>query len=244
MREMSIALLAASLVAVASTGHAAAPRSAGEGWALRHRPTRGLAELGLLGGAFLPRNHELYDPRRGYEPLRRAGPEFGLRFAYYPLAVLGLELESAVMPTRTTISASPATVIAVRAHAIAQLPYRLTPFVLLGYGALAQSGRRLGTDLDFGLHFGGGLKLFLNHWVALRLDLRSNLAARHGAQNVRTQHLELLLGLGVTLGRPPAPRRPAPPAPPSSVPQDRCSPGGPTTDVCPAAARPPEAPRP
>lgn len=240
MREMSIALLAASLlVATASTSQAAAPRPHGEGWFHRHRPTRGLAELGLYTGAFFPRHHELYGPRGAYEPLRPAGPAFGLRFAYYPLAWLGLEVESATMPTRTTITDSPATIVAARGHAIAQLPYRLTPFVLVGFGALIQTSRRLGDDVDTGMHFGGGLKLLLTRWVALRLDLRSNVAGKYGPEG-RTQHLEALIGVSVTLGRrAPAPR-PAP-APPRPVPQDRCSTAGPTTDACPPA---PAEPRP
>lgn len=235
MREMSIALLAACLlVATASTSRAAAP-PARQGWLQRHRPTPGLAELGLHTGAFFPRDHELYGPRVAYEPLRPAGPELGLRFAFYPLAWLGLEAESAVMPTRTTLTDSPAAVVAARAHAIAQLPYRLAPFVLLGYGALIQTSRRLGTDIDPGMHFGAGLKLFLTPWVALRLDLRSNVAGQHGQRGGRTQHLEALLGVSVTLGRR------APERPPRPVPQDRCSAPGPTTDACPT---PPAEPRP
>jgi len=216
MREMSIAALALCMVvASVSTGRAAAPQARGEGWFLRHRPSPGLAELGLHAGAFFPRNHELYGPRVAYEPLRSAGPELGLRFAYYPLAALGLELESAVMPTRTTITDSPATVVAARGHLIAQLPYRLAPFVLVGYGALVQSSRRLGNDLDSALHYGGGLKLFLTRWVALRLDLRANATGQHGSTGGRTQHLEALVGVSVTLGRRADPRNQA-------VPQDRC----------------------
>lgn len=222
MREMSIAALALGLVfASASTSRAAAPPARGEGWFLRHRPGPGLAELGLHGGAFFPRNHELYGPRFAYEPLRSAGPELGLRFAYYPLAFLGLELESAVMPTRTTITDSPATVVAARGHLIAQLPYRLAPFVLVGYGALIQSSRRLGNDLDSALHYGGGLKLFVTRWVALRLDFRANATGQHGTTGGRTQHLEALVGVSVTLGRRPLTARARPdrsPAPKDSPP--------------------------
>ena len=239
MREMSIALLAASLVvATASTSHAAAPSSGGEGWFLRHRPTRSYAELGMFAGAFLPRDHELHGPRVSYEPLRRVGPDLGVRFGFYPLAYLGLEIESAMMPTRTTISDSPATVVAARAHVLAQLPYRLTPFILVGYGLLAATSRRLGTDVDPALHYGGGLKLFLNRWVALRLDFRSNVTAQVGPKGGRTQHLEALLGVSVTLGRQPPQARhklaARPPSPP--VPQDRCR--ATATDACPTEARP------
>jgi hypothetical protein len=237
MRDLTIVLLAAIVVAP-STAAAAAPPSRGEGWFVRHRPTRGLAELGIHGGAFIPRNHELYNSASTYEPLRRVGPEFGVRFGFYPLRVLGLELESAVMPTRTTISDAPATVVGARAHLIAQLPYRLTPFILVGVGLLIQTSRRLGTDLDPGPHFGGGLKLFLTPLLALRLDLRSNIAAQAGTTGGRTQHLETLLGISVTLGRPAKPRPRAP------GPQDRCQDSRATTDGCPTAGAKPRDARP
>ena len=87
--------------------------------------------------------------------------------------------------------------------------------MLVGYGALVQSSRRLGNDLDSALHYGGGLKLFLTRWVALRLDLRANATGQHGTTGGRTQHLEALVGVSVTLGRRADPRNQA-------VPQDRC----------------------
>lgn len=222
LRRMWSVVLAASLVVAASAeaGRAAEPASARETWFLRHRPTRGLAELGVHGGAFLPRQHELFDPRRRYEPLRRVGPEFGARLGFYPLAFLGVELESGLMPTRTTISDSPALVIALRAHAIAQLPYRLAPFVLLGVGALLQSSRRLGHDLDPALHFGGGLKLFLTRTIALRLEFRAHSSGQSGVSSGHTRHLEALIGVSVTLGRRPAAR----PRPPVAAPPRRPQP--------------------
>lgn len=207
------AVFAASLVvaAGASTGPSAGPSAGREGWFLRHRPSRGLAELGVHGGAFVPRKHELFDPHTRYEPLRRVGPEFGVRFGFYPLSFLGAELESGLMPTRTMISDSPALVVGLRAHAIAQLPYRLAPFVLVGVGALLQSSRRIGNDADPALHFGGGLKLFLTRVVALRLDLRAHSTAKGGLSSGSTRHLEALIGLSITLGRQP-PARPRAPA--------------------------------
>lgn len=213
MRALSVALLAACLVGgAASTSRAAPPRASGEAWIQRHRPSRGLVELGVHAGAFLPRDHELFDPRRAYEPLRRVAPAFGARLAYYPLAFLGAELESAAMPGRAATSGEPATIVALRAHAIAQLPYRLAPFALVGLGAMIQTSRRLGSDVDPVLHYGGGLKLFLHRMIALRLELRANATGRHGQVSGRTHHLEALLGVSLTLGRPP-PTRPRAPAP-------------------------------
>lgn len=212
MRALSVALLAAGLVGAAASTSRAAPGATGETWLQRHRPIRGLAELGVHAGAFFPRDHELFDPRRAYEPLRPVAPAFGARLAYYPLAFLGAELESAAMPGRGATSGEPATVVALRTHAIAQLPYRLAPFALIGLGAMIQTSRRLGGDVDPVLHYGGGLKLFLHRMIALRLELRANATGRHGQVSGRTHHLEALLGVSLTLGRPP-PSRPRAPAP-------------------------------
>lgn len=231
MRAVSMALIVAGLVGgAASTSSGAAPRTPGEAWFLRHRPVRGLAELGLHAGAFFPRDHELFDPRRVYEPLRPAAPEFGVRLAYFPLAFLGAELESATTPGRTATSGEPATVVALRAHVIAQLPYRLAPFVLIGYGALIQTSRRLGADVDAALHYGGGLKLFVTPIVALRLDFRADATGQYGQVGGRTQHLAALLGVSLTLGRP-SPARPR-----SHAPKAMCS--GPASDPvdCPPRA--------
>jgi OOP family OmpA-OmpF porin len=193
----------AVIVAAILTGVAAAPRAAeaaAERWVLRHRPTRGMAELGVFGGVFLPRNHELYDPRRTYEPLRAAGTVLGVRFGFYPLAFLGAEVEGAFSPMRTT-EAAQVTVVGLRALAVAQLPYRVAPFVALGIGALGLSGHRLGTDFDPAVTFGGGLKIYVHPLAAIRVDARAHSTASSGFAGGSTRHVEVLLGVSLTLGR-------------------------------------------
>src|SRR5690606_30803315 len=69
----------------------------------RYVPEANLWELGLFGGMMFPSSsHQLYDPALTsavQQPFEPAG-EIGVRFAYYPLAFLGGELEAAAMPSK------------------------------------------------------------------------------------------------------------------------------------------------
>jgi OOP family OmpA-OmpF porin len=93
----------------------------------------------------------------------------------------------------------------VRGHLVAQLGLgSITPFVLVGAGGLGVASPRevLGNDIDPALHFGGGLKFYLNRWVMLRLDVRDIVSYKQGVDEVFESHnLEALLGLGFTFGR-------------------------------------------
>jgi len=167
----------------------------------RHMPTRGMMEVGIFGGIMITsQQHELYDPNNAWVRYKRIAPDIGLRFAYYPLSFLGLEVEGAVMPTKTETDQS-AILYGFRGHVLAQLPRRIAPFALIGIGALGASSETLGVDIDPALHFGGGVKFFLNDRVALRLDVRDNVSAAVAVENGRTNYIEILLGLSATLGR-------------------------------------------
>ncbi len=190
----------------AATPAAATPAAttpAATPWIKRHRPARNLLELGVFAGVMVPaKDHELYNPAVdgvSWQPYRRAAPDFGLRFGYYPLAVLGLEIEGAVAPTKTAVDGARAVLGSFRGYALAQLPYRVTPFALFGVGILGTTG--LGKDNDPVLHFGGGVKFYMNDLLALRLDVRDSVGTRHGQAQGRTHYLEVLLGLSVVLGR-------------------------------------------
>jgi OOP family OmpA-OmpF porin len=172
-------------------------------------------ELGIYGGVFFPaRRHELYDtddalPDQGFKPLRPVAPSLGLRAGYYPLRFLGLEAEGGAMPTRTEDDER-APLWNLRGHLVGQLGLSsVTPFVLLGTGAVAVNSARdaLGRDVDLALHFGAGVKFYLHHNLALRLDVRDVVSARRGVDEGLAHSPEILLGLSVTLGR----KRPAPP---------------------------------
>lgn len=98
-----------------------------ERWIKRHRPTALTFEIGVFGGVLVPpSNHELYVPSFGHQEFTAVAPDVGLRLGFYPLSFLGLEVEGAVMPTRTEDD-SAATIFGFRGHALGQLPYRVLP---------------------------------------------------------------------------------------------------------------------
>ncbi len=171
----------------------------GTPWIKRYRPTRNMFEAGLYGGVLLPaKDHELYLPTETWQPYARVAPDIGLRFGYLPLSFLGIEIEGGVAPTKTEDGGG-ALLGMFRGHLLAQLPYRIAPFVVVGIGMLGTTA--LGKDVDPALHFGGGVKFYINNLLALRLDLRDNVSTARGVEAGRTHHPEFLLGLSVTLGR-------------------------------------------
>ncbi len=173
-----------------------------EKWIKRYRPTRHQMELGIYGGVMLPNTeHELYDVNKRWEPYKKVAADLGLRFGYSPLSFLGLEVEGGVMPTKTRDSGARALLGAFRGYAVFQLPYRIAPFVLVGAGVLGTNGSGLGNDVDPALHFGGGVKFYINRLLALRVDVRDNVTAQHLIDNGRTHHVEVLLGLSLLLNR-------------------------------------------
>jgi OOP family OmpA-OmpF porin len=174
-------------------------------------------ELGLFWGAFIPSSkHELYDADRStvtWHKLERVTPELGLRAAFFPLRVLGVEAEGALLPSQTRDTGDSLTLWALRGHVILQAPTKtLVPFVLGGGGVLGlSSGKRmLGSDVDASAHAGVGVKAYVSKDLALRLEGRGNLTQGYGADK-RVVHWEGLLGISVVLGRPEIP-----PPPPDS----------------------------
>lgn len=198
-------------------------------WIRRWRPEARMVELGAYGGVLLLNSdHELFDPDvsvpiQGWQPMRRLNPDFGARIGYYPFRFVGFEAEGGAMPSKLD-DGSPSLPFTVRGHVIAQLGrWSVTPFVLLGGGMLGiNSSGPLGTDIDPALHFGGGVKVFINRWVMLRLDVRDVISHQLGVDQVFNAHnLEALLGLSVTLNRQNTQPRPEPRQPPPVEPRDR-----------------------
>jgi len=172
-----------------------------EPWIRRYRPERNQVELGIYGGLFFPSvEHELYDPMVAHQPYSAVAPDVGLRVGYYPMRFLGIELEGGVMPTKVTDGSS-ALIYTFRPVLLAQLPYRFAPFARVGFGLLGASSDALGTDLDPSLNIGGGLKFYVNRWLALRVDIVDNVATRLGVGNGRSHNLEALFGLSFVLNR-------------------------------------------
>jgi OOP family OmpA-OmpF porin len=182
-------------------------------WIERYSPERHLFELGVFGGLFIAApDHDLYDPKtRPASPLWRGNPDVGARIAYFPLRFLGFEGEFAAIPTYVRNPANDkAFVYSGRGHAILQLPYRVAPFVLGGYGALGvmSDQKALGNDVDPAGHFGGGLKIYISRMAAFRVEGRGIVSAKATKMVPKfTTHAEILAGFSLVLGR----MRPRPP---------------------------------
>ncbi len=180
-------------------------------WIYRWAPQNNMAEVGVYGGVWFPSRHlELFEPDRttggGNQLLRLVAPDFGVRAGYYPLRYLGVEIEGGAMPTRTLGTGARALPWNVRTHLVAQLGlWSVTPFLLVGTGILGVSSdappTSLGTEQDVEIHFGGGVKVYVNRWVQLRLDVRDVVSNRVGVGDGLTSSPEILLGVSVTLGR-------------------------------------------
>lgn len=194
-------------------------------WIHRYPPQAMTGEVGIFAGVWFPGRHlELYEPnpslpRSGHQRLATAAADLGLRGGFYPLRFLGVEIEAAIMPTRTRSTDARATAWALRGHVIGQLPFwSITPFLLVGTGVIGIAGadppESLGEDQDVAIHFGGGAKFQINEWVQLRLDVRNVVSNQRGVGEGLTSSPEILGGLSVTLGR--RKERPA-----TSRPEDR-----------------------
>ncbi len=199
------------------------------------QPENHLFELGFFGGAFFPSDdHEFFDPTLQPRALDDLGPELGLRFAYLPLSFLGAEIEGAIIPMSTESSA--ATLWTVRGHAIGQIPWRLSPFAVVGAGFMSVNSRTavLGKDTDATFHWGLGAKYAVSPSVSLRLDGRHIVAPAVNRPEIGslTSHFEVLLGASLVLGRSgdPDPDKDGVPSP-----RDKCpTEPGVEPDGCPA----------
>lgn len=215
-----------------------------EPWIRRWRPESRLAEIGVYGGVFLLNpNHELFEPqlelpRQGWQAMRGLNPDFGLRVGYYHFRFVGFEAEGGVMPSRLDAGGN-VLPFTLRGHVVGQLGlWSVTPFVLFGGGMIGVNSKGpLGTDIDPALHFGGGVKIYVNRWVALRVDLRDVVSHKLGVDNTFIAHnFEALLGISVVLNRR---NTPSPPVrnEPLPVDDDRDRDGIPNADdECPDVA--------
>lgn len=190
---------------------ARAPRSKDESkWIHRWAPERNMGELGVFGGMYRAGpNHELFEPDpslpdQGFTDYVGLAAEIGARAGYYPSRFFGFEAEGGVIPTRTTDSER-ATLWNIRGSVVGQLGlWSVTPFVLAGAGGFGVSSSReaAGNDVDPSVHFGGGVKFYLNRLTQIRLDVRDVVGHQQGVDNAFRNHsIEALLGLSVTLGR-------------------------------------------
>ncbi len=181
--------------------------SGGSGYMDRYKPVDNLWEVGLFTGLLVPSNgHELFahGPRRNYQ--KPSQLLLGGRLGYYPSKWFGVEGEFFHGEGRVS-DGFRMNYGAYRAQVVGQLPFwSITPFVLLGGGALQASGDQMGRDTDTALHFGIGVKVPLHEIVGLRLDLRENATDRINDDYLGLAwHEEAQLALTFTFDRAPAP---------------------------------------
>lgn len=164
-------------------------------------PSPMMLELGAFGGAFLPSpRHELYDSTQSFHSsFRRVGPKAGLRLGFFPLELLGVELEGGYAPLVNERGESNH-LFDFRGQAIVQLPWRVSPFATLGGGFLGVQGER-GGDLDGALHYGAGVKVFATSELTFRLDAKHIVSGAEGPGEGNTHHFEVTMGVGVVLFR-------------------------------------------
>lgn len=170
----------------------------------RFLPEGNMWEIGLFGGLMFPSSsHQLFDPSQGtgvQRPFNTAG-EIGARVGYFPFPFVGVEAEAAAMPSSVDVGDDPGGAAgglwAVRGHIVGQYPgWSVTPFVLLGFGALGASSDAMGNDIDDAWHFGGGVKVPIDEHLTVRLDIRDTVHRRVGSSAGSGTHSpEILIGL-------------------------------------------------
>ncbi len=135
-------------------------------------------EAGLYAGTFLSNfYHAFYDAAKWSAATRpnisRVSPQFGARYAYWVWPRLGFEADGSIAIAGIEGKDDNAKLYGLRLQAIVQYPVGpWLPFAALGGGILHESSETLGTDTDAMVHFGGGVRYFLSHALALRFDAR------------------------------------------------------------------------
>ena len=205
-------------------------------WIHRYAPVPMQGEFGIFGGVMLVHpNHDFYNPQSAPQiPLWSLGPDIGGRIGFFPWRIAGFEVEGMLSPTKLRNPGDDSALLwGVRGHAMLRGPWRVSPFLVAGFGAMAISSDASlqGKDIDPAFHYGVGMEIFMNRWLAFRLDARHILAPKERQQDDRVSHAELLAGLSFTLGRDwPEVPPPEPPPEPSDRDGDGVTDG---YDACP-----------
>ncbi len=170
-------------------------------WIRRWVPENNELDLGVYGGLFFRAdNHGMFDQGVDTQPfLNKTNADIGGRATYFPLKWVGVGIEGSGMPTRAPLRDSNGSFWTFRGHVVGQLPYRITPTLVVGGGILGiRSNDPLLQASEGVFHWGPGIKAHVNEWVALRLDGR-HIIEGSGNDGERAHYGELLLGLDVTL---------------------------------------------
>jgi outer membrane protein OmpA-like peptidoglycan-associated protein len=146
--------------------------------------------------------HEFYDPlNNDWESLNGAGIDLAVRASLMVMKFVGVEGELNFIPISGDNDVS-ASILGFRAHVIGQLPMRVTPFGILGFGGMKSSSDELGDDTDGITYLGVGVKAYVTDSVVLRAEGRLIRAPKRelDPDGVGTNHGEVLVGLSYQLG--------------------------------------------
>lgn len=183
-------------------------------------PKKNTAELGVMGGVLVVSDsNNLHEGGRSRHAFKKAA-QLGLRAAFFPVSVFGVEAEwahgfsepgkPAPTPTEPLDPAGTrsdglqtAQFDAIAGQLVGQLPTsRVVPFGVLGAGLLRVHSKATGKDGDFMLRAGVGLKVMATKLLVPRLDVRLNMTQKAGGgfTDGVAVHPEILLGLSFRLG--------------------------------------------
>ena len=139
----------------------------------------------FAGGFISSDSHQFYELdkfRDGNRPdLHRVSPEFGLRYALGLAVNWEIEVEGSLITASTkgmdlagTGSDGPAKLWNGHAQLVFRLPLSngLEPFVAAGIGVMHTSSDILGSDTDWPIHAGIGVKFWITDAIAIRADGR------------------------------------------------------------------------
>ncbi len=168
----------------------------------RYRPEAGLFELGIFGGAMFPSDSHALEGSGVAHREFGTGGELGLRLAAFPIHFLGIEAEAATVAASVK-NGGGAGIWAGRGHFIGQLTSSsITPFLLVGVGALGANSKEMGRDTDFGFHFGAGVKLPFDDFLSARLDMRDTMTKASSQTSASIAHSpEILLRINLHIGK-------------------------------------------
>jgi len=181
-------------------------------------------ELGLTGGVHIfSADSELGVVDSSMSTSLKLGPAFGLRLGIVPHPLFGIEVEALGMPTKDRNLGQSVFVLGYRGNLLYHIAPgqlaggKLTPFVLVGAGALQVASATANADVfavrkdtDFEFHGGLGLKFAVSDLIQLRLDGRA-LAVPSIKKQSFTPDFEVLAAVGFTFGGEKVETAPPPP---------------------------------
>ena len=135
-------------------------------------------EVGVYAGVFLSNFfHQFYDDAKWTAATRpnisRVDPQIGARYAYWAWGQLGIEGEGSITFASVDGYDDSAKLYGLRVQALYQVPFGpWAPFVAAGAGILHTSSNTLGSDTDWPIHAGAGVRYFVTPALAVRFDAR------------------------------------------------------------------------